>query len=261
MAIWRWLAYISTQNNFFLWMYRLRFVWIFLVGFLCTIITLRFAAWVRRLRRPYTVGFLHPNCHKKGGGERVLWLAVRSLLERNDSLRVVVYCSPSAAANPQVMYNSLASDLGISFDPALSARIRLVPVRFTSYIDRSYPLCTILFQSLAGIPLGIHCMMSSLPSLFIDTRGCPLSCIAPFFLGCSFPRFLSPAFSPRAKCHPATGTTVAYVHYPTISDDMVSSVSCGAVAPNNQRGGRSALKLAYYHLICRPMYARTVLPQ
>jgi hypothetical protein len=50
------------------------------------------------------------------------------------------------------------------------------------------------------------------------------------------------------------GTTVAYVHYPTISDDMVKSVNCGAVAPNNIKGGRSVLKLAYYHFICRPMF-------
>ena len=49
------------------------------------------------------------------------------------------------------------------------------------------------------------------------------------------------------------GTTVAYVHYPTISDDMVKSVTCGAIAPNNIKGGRSVLKLAYYHFICRPM--------
>jgi alpha-1,2-mannosyltransferase len=44
------------------------------------------------------------------------------------------------------------------------------------------------------------------------------------------------------------------VHYPTISDDMVQSVSSGVVAPNNSRGGRSLFKLAYYHFICRPMY-------
>jgi alpha-1,2-mannosyltransferase len=35
---------------------------------------------------------------------------------------------------------------------------------------------------------------------------------------------------------------------------MVQSVSSGAVAPNNSRGGRSPFKLAYYHFICRPMY-------
>jgi hypothetical protein len=168
-------------------MYRMIIVWIALVIFLCTIITLRFAAWAKRLRRPYTVGFLHPNCHKKGGGERVLWLAVRSLLEKDSALQVVVYCSPAAAANADAMYDSLDSDLGICLRPVFSPRITLVPVRFTSYIDSNFPFCTILFQSLAGIPLSIHCMISHLPSLFIDTRGCPLSSIAPFFLGCSCP--------------------------------------------------------------------------
>lgn len=187
LAIWRWLRFISTQNEFFLWMYRMIIVWIALVIFLCTIITLRFAAWAKRLRRPYTVGFLHPNCHKKGGGERVLWLAVRSLLEKDSALQVVVYCSPAAAANADAMYDSLDSDLGICLRPVFSPRITLVPVRFTSYIDSNFPFCTILFQSLAGIPLSIHCMISRLPSLFIDTRGCPLSSIAPFFLGCSCP--------------------------------------------------------------------------
>jgi alpha-1,2-mannosyltransferase len=59
---------------------------------------------------------------------------------------------------------------------------------------------------------------------------------------------------PSLRGNLLAGTTVAYVHYPTISDDMVKSVSSGAVAPNNSRGGRSLFKLAYYHLICRPMY-------
>jgi hypothetical protein len=187
LAIWRWLNYISTQNDYFLWMWRMILIWIFLFGFLATIIFLRIAAWTRRFRRPYTVAFLHPNCHKKGGGERVLWLAVQSLLENNRSLRVVVYCSPDAAASSSKLFTSLESDLGIRLEPALLARIQLVPVRFTSFIDRNYPFCTILFQSLAGLPLSIHCMFSCLPSLFIDTRGCPLSCVAPFFLGCALP--------------------------------------------------------------------------
>jgi hypothetical protein len=253
LAIWRWLGYISTQNVYFLWMWRLLILWIFLFGSLITIIALRIGAWAKRFRRPYTVAFLHPNCHKKGGGERVLWLAVQSLLEHNSALQVVVYCSPAAAANADAVYDSLNSDLGICLKPLLSPRIRLVPVRFTSYIDRDYPLCTILFQSLAGLPLSIHCMLSHLPSLFIDTRGCPLSCVVPFFLGCAPPLFDLPSSLLDRNPHLLAGTTVAYVHYPTISDDMVKSVTCGAVAPNNIRGGRSVLKLAYYHFICRPM--------
>ena len=191
-AIWRWLAFISSQNDYFLWMYRMVILWVILFLFLASIIVLRIAAWTRRFRRPYTVGFLHPNCHKKGGGERVLWLGVQSLLKNNSSLQVAVYCSPAAAAHPEAVYESLESDLGICIKP-LSHRIQLVPVRFTSYIDRNYPFCTILLQSLAGIPLSIHCMFRRLPSLFIDTRGCPLSCIAPFFLGCESPSFHSPS--------------------------------------------------------------------
>ena len=88
----------------------------------------------------------------------------------------------------------------------LRPRITLLPVAFTSYIDKVYPFCNILFQMLAGIPLSIHCMLRrytppplaskpifciksyrcSLPSLFIDTRGCPFSCAVPFFLGCAW---------------------------------------------------------------------------
>jgi hypothetical protein len=187
VAIWRWLRHISTQNDYFLWMYRMVILWIILFFFLASILVLRFAAWTKRFRRPYSVAFLHPNCHKKGGGERVLWLAVRSLLEKHRSLQVVIYCSPIAAADSDSIFAQLDSDLGICLQPALRARITLVPVRFTSYIDRNYAFCTILFQSLAGIPLSIHCMLSHLPSLFIDTRGCPLSSVAPFFLGCTPP--------------------------------------------------------------------------
>jgi alpha-1,2-mannosyltransferase len=48
-----------------------------------------------RMRTARTIAFLHPFCNDGGGGERVLWVAIREMIERHkrDSTpwRVVVY--------------------------------------------------------------------------------------------------------------------------------------------------------------------------
>mgnify|MGYP002775018733 CR=1 FL=1 len=53
---------------------------------------------IRRRKRDYSVGFFHPYTNDGGGGERVLWCAVRALQEQDPRLFCVVYTGDEATS-------------------------------------------------------------------------------------------------------------------------------------------------------------------
>lgn len=78
-----------------------------------------------------------------------------------------------------------------------------------------HPYFTLLCQSLASIILGFKAAFKHVPDIYLDTMG----------YAWTFPVF-------KHICSSHVG---AYVHYPTISTDMLSSVSEQKVAVNYRR--------------------------
>jgi hypothetical protein len=74
---------------------------------LVSIAACRLLAKVRRGQSPHrVVGFFHPFCNSGGGGERVLWLAIRALqTSRIDALplRCVVFTGDSDVTPSQIL--------------------------------------------------------------------------------------------------------------------------------------------------------------
>lgn len=94
-----------------------------------------------------------------------------------------------------------------------------------------YPFFTLLGQSLGSFILGLEAALKYVPDIYIDTMG----------YAWTYPIF-------RLLCSCRVG---AYVHYPTISTDMLSSVSEQKVAVNNRifisnSKLLSSVKLFYY---------------
>ncbi len=94
-----------------------------------------------------------------------------------------------------------------------------------------YPRFTLLGQSLGSIYLGLEALEKLKPDVFIDTMGYA---------------FTLPVFKYLGNCKVG-----CYVHYPTISTDMLDKVRSRAKSYNNRRGiANSAiatnLKLVYY---------------
>lgn len=77
---------------------------------------------------------------------------------------------------------------------------------------RHYKHCTMLFQALAGLILALEAWFRMVPAVFIDSMGYPLSL---------------PAFRLSGS------KVVAYVHYPTISCDMLDVVESRQETFNN----------------------------
>jgi len=184
-----------------------------------------------------SVGFFHPYCNAGGGGERVLWQAVKVTQTRYPAAKIIIYTGDVDAA-PDMILNK-ARD---RFNMDISDRnLQFVYLHKRRYVEAYYyPHFTMLGQSLGSLVLGVEALLSHVPSIYIDTMGYS---------------FTLPLFKYCGQC-----VTGCYVHYPTISTDMLDQVRTKRSMYNN-RGFiansllASGLKLRYYKIFAW-MYRR-----
>lgn len=180
-------------------------------------------------RKSKTVAFFHPYCNAGGGGERVLWAAIRTMQKKFPDRKYYVYSGDMDATKEQILLKA-RQRFGIELDPV---NVHFVYLHFRSLVEaHHYPRFTMLFQALAGWFLAIEAWLKMVPDVFIDSMGYPLSL---------------PVF------RLAGSRVVAYVHYPTISCDMLDVVESRQETFNNsstiaQSNFLSWAKLAYYRL-------------
>jgi len=116
----------------------------------------------------------------------------------------------------------------------LHKNLEFVYLHKRSYVEaKMYPYFTMLGQSLGSLILGIEALSNCAPDIFFDTMGYA---------------FTLPLF--KYVCDSKVG---CYVHYPTISTDMLDAVQNRRSAYNNKRSvSRNPLatfaKLRYYRL-------------
>lgn len=173
------------------------------------------------------VGIMHPYSTGGGGGERVLWFMIRSLHELSPRIHVTLYTTdprpfPELRQLVRETFN-IELDRPIDQKQLFGAKRWLTPSRFL----------TLFMHSVASAVVGWEALTSFVPDVFMDTHGCAESFfVAKWFAGCR---------------------TVCYVHYPTISTDMLQRVSQRVSSYNNDEqivksSFRSQLKLWYYRL-------------
>lgn len=121
-----------------------------------------------------------------------------------------------------------------NFQIELNSSIQFINLKRRDWVEaKRYPFFTLLGQSLGSMWLGWEAMTKCVPDIFIDTMG--YSFTFPLF------KFLS-------------GSKVAcYVHYPTISTDMLNVVSQGVTSFNNRsfitnNRGLIRAKIIYYKI-------------
>lgn len=165
-----------------------------------------------RTRRRYNVavgavvvGFFHPFCSGGGGGERVLWRAVRTLASVSKTLgrplHVLIYTG-DVGVPPEDVLSGVSRQFQITIDRS-DLPVSFVCVRGRGLLDPGrYPVLTMLGQSLGSMVLAAEALVRATPDVFIDTTGFAFSFPVAWLAGCS---------------------VGAYVHYPTIS--TVSRVS------------------------------------
>ena len=186
------------------------------------------ATFLRSGRRvKHSVGFFHPFTSDGGGGERVLWCAIRAVQESNPEAETIVYTGDECTAV------ELAERASRRFGVLLPRPIGVVRLRWRALVlPEHYPVFTMVGQALGAAVLTAEALSQYRPDIFFDTVGHAFG----------YPSRASPgAASPRA------------VHYPAISVDLISRVRSRASAFNNARvvarsSALSRLKVWYYRL-------------
>jgi alpha-1,2-mannosyltransferase len=211
--------------------------------FMAVIVALFLA--LRACRAKGGVGFVHPSSGGGGGGERVLWVGLKALLDKDISLErtseYVLFTSRYGDARTCVTDRDYTAELLArverQFGVVLPRSIKVVYLSDTlvRWLDPArYPRATLLLQSLFGSLAVFLSIVTAdrVPPLMVDTVGIP---------------FLYPLLK-------VCGVRVAaYVHYPVISTDMIRRVRRREAAFNNDAlVARSTLlshaKLMYYKM-------------
>ncbi|KAL1879995.1 hypothetical protein VTK73DRAFT_6385 [Phialemonium thermophilum] len=185
------------------------------------------------------VGFFHPFCNAGGGGERVLWAAIRATQDRWPSAKCIVYTGDHDV-NKDMILARVRERFNIHLHAPTVTFLYLTTRRWV--LASTWPYFTLAGQSLGSVILAWDAFSLLVPDIFVDTMGYA------FALGLS--KFLFK--------HVPTG---AYVHYPTISTDMLqsldpsSSVGGQGVNAGKGAGAKGVLKRTYWQLFAR-LYSR-----
>ncbi|KAL2653263.1 hypothetical protein R1flu_021391 [Riccia fluitans] len=177
------------------------------------------------------VGFFHPYTEDGGGGERVLWCAVRAIQELLPEYNsVVIYTGDYATSE------SLAARAAEKFGIKLKAPLEVARLHRRKWVDAAtYPRFTLIGQSLGSIVLAWEALTTLTPLLFLDTAGYAFTYPLARLFGC---------------------VVICYTHYPTISSDMLRRVKTRtSIYNNNSRIANSYLlstaKVLYYRVVAQ----------
>ncbi|XP_012251967.2 GDP-Man:Man(3)GlcNAc(2)-PP-Dol alpha-1,2-mannosyltransferase [Athalia rosae] len=180
-----------------------------------------------RSHKETVAGFFHPYCNAGGGGERVLWAAIKAIQTKWPNIHIAVYTGDLNAEPEQIIKRAEKS-----FNIQLNPGIEFIYLHKRKWVDASlYPYFTLLGQSLGSVLLGLEALNNLQPDMYIDTMGYA---------------FTYPLFKYIGGCRVA-----CYTHYPTISTDMLRHVYRRVISHNNRRiiarnPFLSAAKIAYY---------------
>ncbi|OWM69940.1 GDP-Man:Man(3)GlcNAc(2)-PP-Dol alpha-1,2-mannosyltransferase [Punica granatum] len=207
--------------------------WDFFTGVfssLVTLFSLQILASIYRGRRSreLAVGFFHPYTNDGGGGERVLWCAVKAVQEECPDLRCVVYTG-DRGTSPSSLMARAADRFGVE----LLSPPQVVHLRTRKLVEAStYPYFTMMGQSLGSMFLSWEALCKLTPVVYFDTSGYAFTYPIARMFGCK---------------------VICYTHYPTISLDMLSRVRNRSSLYNNKARIADSIwlsrcKIIYYAL-------------
>ncbi|KAK1141200.1 asparagine-linked glycosylation protein [Aspergillus melleus] len=179
------------------------------------------------------IGFFHPFCNAGGGGERVLWEAVRATQKRWPRATCAIYTGDHEA-NKTTMLEKVQSRFNIQLH---APTVVLMYLTTRKYVQSSmYPHMTLLGQSLGSLVVAYDAFTLLVPDIFVDTMG--------YAFTLAFSKLLFPSVP-----------TGAYVHYPTISTDMLQSLDDATgiqgVNAGAGKGLRGQIKRKYWLAFAR----------
>lgn len=186
------------------------------------------------------IGFFHPFCNAGGGGERVLWVAIRATQKRWPNAKCIVYTGDHEV-NKDAILKNVQKRFNIHLHPPTVAFVYLSTRHWV--LASTWPQFTLAGQALGSMIMAWDAFSLMVPDVFVDT------------MGYAFAQGLS-------KWLFRDVPTGAYVHYPTISTDMLSSLdpksAVGSQGVNAGKGaGTKGLVKKLYWKLFAYFYSKT----
>jgi len=182
--------------------------------------------------RDQIFGFFHPFCNAGGGGERVLFAAIQATQQRYLNALCIIYTGDHDATRDVILAN-VRRRFNIDLNPA---RVQFLYLTTREWILASkWPRFTLLGQSLGSLILGWDAFNMLVPDIFVDTMG------HAFILALC--KWLFPDVP-----------TGAYVHFPTISTDMLNSLHADqghGLNAGTGKGTRGKVKQLYWEYFAK----------
>lgn len=177
----------------------------------------------KRVTQQFSIAFFHPYCNAGGGGERVLWCAVAAVSGAYPKVKIVIYTGDLDVSPDEIIKRAKQR-----FNITLPTNLKFIYLHRRRWVEaENYPCFTLLGQSLGSLVLGYEALRLFQPDIYIDTMGYA---------------FTFPLFSLIGGCKVS-----CYVHYPTISSDMINKV----IQQKGKRRTISSIKLVYYQLFAK----------
>lgn len=192
---------------------------------------------LQKRRRKNTIAFFHLYCASGGGGERVLWHTIEALVKRYPKHTIYIYSHKDVQDDTLRILIKVRDLFKIDLisDTRIIEKLEFIPLRCSPLIEsRRYPVLTMLFQHLGSMILACEAAYRLVPDIYIETIGFTFTLPVFKFHGCKL---------------------ITYVHYPTISSDMIKNVKTTSHASYNNRKifvrypALRQLKLAYYRTL------------
>lgn len=192
---------------------------------------------VQKRRRKNTIAFFHLNCSSGGGGERVLWYTIEALVKKYPNYHIYIYSHKDIQDDTLRILVKVKDLFKIDLisDSNTIDKLEFIPLKTSSLVEsRRYPVLTMLFQHLGSIMLAFEAAYRLVPEVYIETIGFTFTLPVFKFHGCK---------------------VMTYVHYPTISSDMIENVKTSSHASYNNRKIfvrypiLRQLKLFYYRIL------------
>lgn len=184
-----------------------------------------------------------------GGGERVLWKLVESLRKKRPNVDIVIYTgdqvSPDRILKTAEVRRLLVTSVTVCqerFGIKVPKDVRFVYLRSRFLVEKKlyvakfcafliparWPRFTMLGQSLGSAVLGLEALFRECPDVYLGTLSIYLLVFN--LLDTMGYAFTFPVFSLLGGCKIG-----CYVHYPTISEDMLQNVKSQSSSVNNDK--------------------------
>jgi alpha-1,2-mannosyltransferase len=157
----------------------------------------------RQEDRRVIYGFFHLYANAGGGGERVLWAAVKQTLANSPNHVCAIYTGLEPSVTTGDIFERVERRFGLTVD---RERVVFIFVSQRRLVDpASWPRFTILGQAIGSLVVAYEAITHLVPDVWVDTMGQPFS----------YPLISWILNIPIC----------AYVHYPVVSSDMLAKVT------------------------------------